>query len=253
MTVKSKIINLGNIVTYYHDEIMNMERAKNIVYAERIRKSRLIPLVVEEIAKGKYVLIEKFEYYSSLLKVLPNVPVPCLIYPATTDIERLIHILKISIPLEKGTSWLFKNEHVMKLIQDYNLSDKEIARLTNYNLAVIRRYILDTRIPFHIREKALEMKSKGVLEDIARSTIFPEEVKMILYEKAILRKGNVCRLTRKKFNYMKVFFSICVLPESILKNTTDLENLISWLLFSNFKIEDHMIYLFNSIVKRQPH
>ena len=221
-----------------------MENAKNIVNAERIRKSRVIPLVVEEIAKGKYVLIEKFEYYSSLLKVLPDVPVPCLIYPATSDIERLIHILKISIPLEKGTSWLFKNEHIMKLIQDHNLSDKEIARLTNNNVAVIKRYILDTRIPFHIREKALEMKAKGVLEDIAKSTVFPEEVKMILYEKAILEKGNVFRLTNKKFNYMKEFFSVLLDTQSI--NTIDLESLINWLLFTNFKIKDHMNNLLNS-------
>lgn len=248
MTTKSMLICPRNIVTYYHDEIRNEDRAKKIVQAERARRSRIIPLVAEEVAKGEYVLIEKFEYYSALLKAQANVRVPCLVYPGTSDEERLIHILKISIPLEKGTSWLFKNEHVMKLKQDYDLSDREIARKANCNTAVINRYILDTRIPQHIREKALQLEAKTVLEKVASSTAIPEEVKMILYKKAIIVQGNDYRLTGKKFDYIKEFCSACSLPDTLLKNTSDLENLINKLLSNNFEIREHMISLLNSFL-----
>jgi transcriptional regulator with XRE-family HTH domain len=248
MTTKSMLICPRNIVTYYHDEIRNEERAKKIVQAERARKSRIIPLVAEEVGKGEYVLIEKFEYYSALLKAQPNVRVPCLVYPGTSDEERLIHILKISIPLEKGTSWLFKNEHVMKLRQDHDLSDREIARKANCNSATINRYILDTRIPQHIREKALQMEAKTVLEKVASSTVIPEELKMVLYKKAIIEQGNDYRLTGKKFDYMKEFCSACALPDTLLKNTSDLENLINKLIPNNFEIKEHMISLLNSFL-----
>lgn len=251
MTTRNILICPSNIKTYYYDDIKNEERAKKIVQAERARKSRIIPLVAEEVAKGEYVLIEKFEYYSALLKVQPNVRVPCLVYPGTSDEERLIHILKISIPLEKGTSWLFKNEHVMKLKQDYDLSDREIARKANCNTAVINRYVLDTRIPQHIREKALQMEAKTVLEKVASSTVIPEEVKKILYKKAIIKQGSDYRLTGKKFDYMKEFCSACALPDTLLENKFNLENLINKLLANNFEIKEHMISLLKSFLGQE--
>lgn len=248
MTTRSMLICPRNIVTYYHDEIRNEERAKKIVQAQRARKNRIIPLVAEEVAKGEYVLIENFTYYSALLKAQPEVRVPCLVYPGTCEEERLIHILKISIPLDKGTSWLFKNEHVMKLKQDHELSEREIARKAKFNTATINQYILDTRIPPHIREKAFEMDAKSVLEKICSSKVVPLEVKMILYEKAIIEQGNDYRLTGKKFDYMKVFCSACNLPPSLLKDTTELESLINKLLSSNFEISDHRVSLLNKFV-----
>ncbi|MFI8577549.1 hypothetical protein ACIGEL_17700 [Rossellomorea aquimaris] len=251
MTAKSMLICPTNIVTYYHDEIRNEERAKKIVQAERDKKSRIIPLVAEEVTKGEYVLIEKFEYYSALMKAQPNVRVPCLVYPGTSNEKRLTHILKICIPLEKGTSWLFKNEHVMKLKQDYRLTDSAIARKINCNTSTINRYILDTRIPQHIRERALKMEAKTVLEKIASSIVIPEEVKMILYKKAIIDKGNDFRLTGKKFEYMKEFCSVCVLPDTLLRNTPSLEMFLDRLIYSNFKIKDHMRSLFNSFSVRE--
>ena len=196
------------------DRYQNKERARKIVQAERARKSRIIPLVAEEVAKGEYILIEKFEYYSALMKSQPDVRVPCLVYPGTRDEERLIHTLKIRIPLEKGTSWLFKNEHVMNLKQDYDLSDRVIAKKANCNIGTINRYTLDTRIPPHIREKALEMDAKTVLEKVCSSKVIPEEVTTLLYEKAIIEQGNGYRLTGKKFDYMKEFCSSSNLPPS---------------------------------------
>jgi hypothetical protein len=173
---------------------------------------------------------------------------PNTVYPSTSDEERLIHILKVSIPLEKGTSWLFKNEHVMKLKQDHDLSDREIARKANCNTAIINRYILDTRIPQHIREKALQMEAKTVLEKVASSTVIREEVKMVLYKKAVIEQGNAFRLTGKKFDYMKEFCSACALPDTLLKNTSALEKLINKLLSNNFEIKEHMNSLLSSFL-----
>lgn len=248
MTTRSMLICPRNIVTYYHDEIRNEARAKKIVQAQRARKNRIIPLVAEEIAKGEYVLIENFTYYSALLETQPEVRVPCLVYPGTSDEERLIHILKICIPLEKGTSWLFKNELVMKLKRDHDLSEREIARKANFNYSSIKQYILDTRIPPHIREKAIEMEAKSVLEKVCSSIVIPLEIKTILYEKAIIEHGNVYRLTGKKFDYMKEFCASCNLPLTLLKDPPKLENLINKLLSSNFVISDHMNSLLNSFM-----
>lgn len=248
MTTRSMLISPRNIATYYHDEIRSEERAKKIVQAQRARKNRIIPLVAEEVAKGEFVLIENFTYYSALLKAQPEFRVPCLVYPGTSDEERLLHILKVSIPLDKGTSWLFKNEHVMKLKQDHDLSVREIARESNFTMATINQYILDTRIPPHIREKAFEMEAKSVLEKVCSSKVIPAEVKAILYEKSIVEQGHANRLTGKKFDYMKEFCSACNLPHSLLKNTAELENLINKLVSSNFEISDHMISLLNTFV-----
>lgn len=134
----------------------------------------------------------------------------------------------------------------MKLKQDHHLSDSAIARKINCNTSTINRYILDTRIPQHIREKALKMETKTVLEKIASSIVIPEEVKMILYKKAIIEKGNDFRLTGKKFEYMKEFCSVCVLPDTLLRNTSVLENILDKLISNNFEIKEHMISLFNS-------
>jgi hypothetical protein len=251
MTAKSMLICPTNIVTYYHDVIRNEDRAKKIVQAERARKNRIIPLVVEEVTKGKFVLIEKFEYYSALIQIQPNVRVPCLVYPGTSNEKRLTHILKISIPLEKGTSWLFKNEHVMKLKQDHYLSDSEIARKINCKTSIINRYTLDTRIPKHIRAKALKMEAKTVLEKIASSIAIPKEVKIILYKKAIIEKGNDFRLTGKKFEYMKEFFATNLLPDTLLKNKQNLEILINKLVSSNFEIREHMASLFTTFTVQE--
>ncbi|MFC3040711.1 hypothetical protein ACFOGI_10670 [Virgibacillus xinjiangensis] len=249
MTTKSMLLCPRDIITYYHDEIRNEERAKRIVQAEKARKSGKVRLAVEEVAKGEYILIERFEYYSALLKTQPDVRVPCFVYPGTSDVERLIHILKISIPL-KGTSWLFKNEHVMKLIQNHGLLERDIAKKTYYKTAIIKYYILDTRIPQNIRERALQMKAKTVLEEIARSTVIPEEVKMILYSNAIIEQGNDFRLTGKKLDYMKEFCSVCFFPDTLLKNTSDLdlERLINYLISKNFEIKEHMTSLLDSFL-----
>ncbi|MDV2582203.1 hypothetical protein [Alkalibacillus haloalkaliphilus] len=251
MTTKSELIRPRNIETYYYDEIKNESRAKQIVQAEIASKRRVMQLVVEEVTRDKYILIEGFIYYSAIVTDQPNVKIPCRVHPSTSDEERLIHILKTGVPLEKGTSWLFKNEHVMKLIQDHNLTESEIANKTNLNLATVNRYILDNRIPLHIREKAIEMKAKTVLEKICSSTVIPEQVKSILYEKAIIKPGNAYRLTGRKFDYMKVFCSSCTIPDALLNNSFALEHLINELLYSNFKIKKHMNSLLSSFLNHE--
>lgn len=140
----------------------------------------------------------------------------------------------------------------MKLKQHHNLSEREIARKANFNTSTINHYILDTRIPPHIREKAIEMEAKSVLEKVCSSRVIPIEVKAILYEKTIIEHGNVYRLTGKKFDYMKELCSECNLPPTLLKNSSKLENLINKLLFSNFEINDHMNSLLNSFMGINP-
>ena len=247
MTTKNILICPSDITTYYYEEIKSTENANNIIHAVNTRKGRTIPLVAEEVAKRKYLLIEEFQYYFALMKIQPNTRVPCLIYPNTSDEERLIHILKTSIPRDKGISWLFKNVHVMNLIQGAGLTVSEIARKADFKTEIIKRYVLDTRIPEHIRTKAYEMEAKTVLEKICKSRTFPDEAKMILYEKAVIEKGNAFRLTGEKYHYMERFWSSCkplLVPS--LWNKTELENLINMLLFTNFQIREHMIRLLHS-------
>lgn len=98
----------------------------------------------------------------------------------------------------------------MKLKQDHSLSKREIARKTNYTKTTINQYILDTRIPPHIREQAFEMEAKSVLEKVCSSKVIPVEVKAILYERSIINQGNDYRITGKKLDYMKEFFQLVI-------------------------------------------
>lgn len=247
MTSKNMLIFPRDIRTYSHDDMKNEERAWKIVEAHKASKNNPIALVVEEVGNEEYILIENFIYYAARLKTQPDIHIPCLVYPGTSDEERLLHILKISIPLEKGTRWLFKNENVMRLKEIHGLQDKEIARKVNCSESVIKHYILDTRIPPKIRDKAIKMEAKTVLDQIASSTVIPPEAKDILYKKAIIEKGNDQRLTGKKFLYMKEFFSAFSVQD--WPKEFPFERLIYRFLASNYKIKKHMISLLNSFLE----
>lgn len=93
MTTRCMLICPRNIITYYHNEIRNEARAKKIVQAQRATKNR-IPLVVEEVAKGEYVLIENFTYYSALLKAQPEVRVQCRTFQVQAMKNALFIFLK---------------------------------------------------------------------------------------------------------------------------------------------------------------
>ncbi|CEI80877.1 hypothetical protein BN997_00687 [Oceanobacillus oncorhynchi] len=101
MTSKVKLISLHNIDTYYYKKIENTITAERIIEAEKSKKSRIVSLVAEEIRKGEFILIEKFQYYAALKKINGDSRIPCLVYPGRSEKERLIHILKVTIPLKK--------------------------------------------------------------------------------------------------------------------------------------------------------
>jgi hypothetical protein len=131
MTAKSKLICLQNIDTYFREETENIENAERIVAAEASKKSRITSLVAEETEKGEIILIEKFQYFAALKRIDSNLRVPCFVYPRTSEKERLIHILKVSMPLEKDMSWLFYHMHVMGLVNDHKMTPEEIAKCVN--------------------------------------------------------------------------------------------------------------------------
>ncbi|WP_339213321.1 hypothetical protein [Ornithinibacillus sp. FSL M8-0202] len=238
-------------MTYYHDEIKSDERAKRIIDAVNAKKNRVIPLVAEEFSPEKYVLLENFEYYSSLLKIRPYVRVPCLVYPKTSEVDRLIQILKVTIPLEKGTSWLFKNEHIMRLVDVHNMSIRNIANLTNCSISKINSYILNREIPIHIREVAIQAEAKTVLESICKSTVIPKPLKPILYEKAIIEKGSSHRLNIQKLQLLKHFCSVTEIPIFILDSRSLLKRLIDQLVSTNFNLSTHMINLLNKFIEEE--
>jgi len=246
MTAKKIIVCPQNIVTYYNDEIKGDETANRIIHAENVKKDRVISLVVEEATNGQLILLEKFEYHAALLKANPNTRRPCLVYPASNEVERIIHILTVTIPLEKGTSWSFKNYHVAKLINDYGMAIEKIARVTNCDVAKIQSYILDERIPEYIRNQVIKMKAKTVVEKICRSRIIPESIKGLLYDRAVLDQGSLYRLNEKKFEYMKEFFAANHIPHPLANNSQFMQSLIDDLLYNNFRISHHMRQLLHN-------
>jgi len=251
MTTRAVAICPLNISTYYVDGKISEKKAQAIIQAENAKKDRIISLVVEKVGKNEFILIEKSEYYAALMKMAPYTRQPCLVYPNTSDMERLIHILKVSIPLEKSTRWWFKHKHVMRLIHVHNLTSNEISNATGLNLSTIKRYIPDNRIPRDIWKIGSQMGAKTVLEKIARSTVIPNEVKLLLYEHAIEEKDSADRLNGPKFDLMKTFFSSCHLPDYLLMDHLKLKQLVNQLIVTNFELESHMINLLDSFLDEE--
>lgn len=248
MTSKAKLISLRDLDTYYHEEPKSNRTAERVIEAENSKKSRIISLVAEETGAGQVILIEKFKYFAALKKTKSDLRVPCLVYPGRSDKERILHILKVSIPLEKNTSWLFYNKHVVMLLEDHNMSIDEIAGLVNCDISKIKNYTLDESIPSNIREIAVEMKARTVVQNICSSTVIPEEMKIILYEKSVLNKDHIHRLTSEKLKSIKMLCAT-VLPFFLLYDAHELEQLIDELLATNFNLEDHMKSLMSSYMK----
>lgn len=248
MTSKAKLISLRDLDTYYYEEPKSNRTAERVIEAENSKKSRIISLVAEETELGRFILIEKFRYFAALKKTKSDLRVPCLVYPGTSDKERLLHILKVCIPLEKNTNWLFYNKHVVMLLEDHNMPIDEIAELVNCDMSKIKNYTLDKSIPSHIRERAVEMKARTVVQNISSSTVIPGEMKIILYEKSILNKDHIHRLTSEKLKMIKM---LCDkgLPFFLLYDAHELEKLINELLATNFNLEDHMKSLMSSYMK----
>lgn len=255
VTTKSMLVNPANIQTYYHEQSISKTLAEQIIEAENSKKSRVITLVAEEVSKGEYILIEKFEYYSALMKIKPYYHIPCLVYPATSEKERLLHILKVSIPLEKAwiIGWLFKNKHVLLLMENHQMTINEIAAYTNQSPARIRSFLRDERIPIEIWEEALKVNAKTVVEKVASNTVIPKQIKTILYKRAVLPKSYGNRLTGKKFEYMKDFFTKEVISGKVLKDERRLERMVDSMLYDNFNLKGHFNNLFNSFFLNNGH
>lgn len=239
MTAKTQLVCLQNISTYYLQEYKSNKKAQRIIDAENSSKSRIISLVAEETESGQIFLIEKFQYFAALKKKDSQLRIPCLIYPSTTEKERLLHILKINIPLEKDIGWLFYHRHIMKLVEEHNMTIDEIAILVNQEQSKIKSFTFDQRIPIHIREEVIEKNAKTVVQNICSSTIIPKKMKTILYEKAILDKGHIYRLTVEKLEHFK---ELCIkrnIPISLLHNQSRLEQFVDNLLLNNFYLDNH--------------
>ncbi|KAA0548456.1 hypothetical protein FZW96_07735 [Bacillus sp. BGMRC 2118] len=234
-----RLICIDDIEAYYTDPMDNLVRARQILHATRVRE--LFPISVEKLQNGTYQLISGSKVYEAYNKLYPGTYIPIVMLPTTTEIERLIKIITISIPLEKGTSWLFKNEHIMLLLERHNLSVEFIARETNLPLSVINNYVLDRRIPPHIRPFVIERGAKTVVDKICRSRLFPEQVRSILFEKAILLNPNSLRLDGKKYEYFKQFYEAVHnrIPIALLNDSVELEKFIDMLLITNFDLEHH--------------
>lgn len=244
MSTKKKLIRPTEINNFYVDEITNDSDAYRIIHA--VRRRDLFPFVVEQIERGKFILISGFKEFSAYLKTHPHTYIPVQVQPRTNEMERLIKILEITIPL-KDTSWIFKNEHVMRLIDDFNLNENEIAIATNQTPSKIRSYILDRRIPFHIRQVAIERRAKTVVTNICQSTVASENMKRFLYDRAILPENDERRCTSKKLTQ---FMEFCRANHNdILQiGESDLEELIEWLFINDFFMSPHFRLLLTTFL-----
>lgn len=242
MTAKTKLVCLHNIDAYFHGEPENKKTAEQIKDAEYSKKSRIISFVLEESGTGQYFLVENFQLFMALKKTNSYLRVPCLVYPAISEKERLLHILKISIPLEKlerDVSWPFYHEHVMRLMNDHYLTIEDIAKRTNCSKPKIKSFTLDERSPSHIREIAVEMRARTTVQSICSSRVILETMKRILYEKAVLDTGHLYKLTSEKFKHFTMLCKRNHIPARLLYNEFELEQFINELLSTNFNLNEH--------------
>ncbi|MDQ0220688.1 hypothetical protein ELQ35_01880 [Peribacillus cavernae] len=236
MLEKTVLVSLNDIEAYYIDEIINEDRAKRMIHA--FRKSEMIHFVLEQTISGKYILVNGFSAFSAFRKVHPEITVLAYLKPETSEKERLIHILSVTFPLER-TSWVFKNEHVMRLIYDHNMEIAEVARMTNQTQNKIKECIADIRIPLHIRQVMVMREARTVVNKICSSTVIPENLKPLFYEYAVLRKGNKYRLSTLDFSYLIDFFNLVSLPSYLKEFNPTSRQFFSKLLANYFYLANH--------------
>jgi hypothetical protein len=83
------------------------------------------------------------------------------------------------------------------------------------------------------------MKARSAVQDICRSKVIPNIMKLILYEKAILTKDHIHRLTGEKLKYFIKICESCNIPDSLLRNETNAEQFINEMLSNNFNLNEH--------------
>jgi hypothetical protein len=248
MSAKNMLLDLRDITTFYHDEIKNYDRARRVINAEESKKNKIANITVEKLSSGGYIVIEDFDFYSAWVTLKSSTPLLCLVNPCTSEKQRLLHILKSAISPSSRSSWRFKSEHVKQLIEVHSMTVKDIARHLEVETERIDQYILDNRIPDKIRDLVLPMNAKTVVEKIRKAREIPEELKFILYKRAVLNKGEKNKLTGNKYEKMKTLCSLNVYPPKLLSDTAELERIVDELISSDFEIERHMQSLLDSYI-----
>ncbi|MGF7185305.1 hypothetical protein GGQ84_001391 [Desulfitispora alkaliphila] len=208
MTNKIVYVNIlpTNISTFYYDKISKDTAQKRLRALDSLDYHRSV-LVVEEISSHKYILIEGFREYSAIILLQPNKLILCNLVNSTNEKKRLLRILKKVITLE-ATSWCFKHFHIKKLINDYHMNPIEISNAINQPISFINRYLYHDTIPDHIRRLSdINNASKTLLNKIARSQILNDNMRILLFERAVRPKNHPQRLKERQLEHVKLFLN----------------------------------------------
>jgi hypothetical protein len=239
VNTKRMLIAPIDIKTWYYDEVSMETAYKRLNALKKLGYDRCF-LVVEKIGVQKYVLLEGYREYAALITLQPNVAVPCYVVEhkeQSSEQEQMIKILRKVVPLET-TSWIFKNIHVMELIDKYKMEIKDIARLIGQDTSQVKKWVLDSRIPVRIRDLAYQNEALTMVKNICQSINIYEEFKPYLYERGVKPQGHKDRLKAIDFELLVLFCKTNRMPLSLLLDGTAVKTLIDKLLQTRFMIPE---------------
>ena len=100
-----------------------------------------------------------------------------------------------------GSNWIDKSIIISQLL-DKSVGIKEIAKRVGVEGRDLERYLLHPEIPIEIANKAYELQCVPLVDKVRRLCI-SDIIKYRLYEKAVLNKGNIEKLTHDQLNKVK--------------------------------------------------
>ncbi|MBB5174546.1 hypothetical protein [Texcoconibacillus texcoconensis] len=234
-----------DIDTFYHDPVSEQTARKRVRSLNNIAY-RNYELVVERLSFQHYVLIEGFEKYSALIQLQPDQPVFCHVIDTSNERERLIRILNKVITFEK-TSWFFRHTHIKKLMTVYHMSTKDIASAINQPESTVKNFLWREGIPEYIQTLAKRNQaSMTLLNDIARSRVLYDSMRIHLFERAVLPKKDRRRLKERHFEHVKLFCKNFSLKESEINDQTFISSLTESLIAG----DDQLIFWWRHLLRR---
>ncbi|WP_257347268.1 hypothetical protein [Pseudalkalibacillus decolorationis] len=188
---KIEFINLQDIHLFYRHlpSYETLYKRLNFIKA----KGTLFPyLTVESNPTQKsYQLIDGYQEYETLHFIDSNKKVPCWVAPYTSEKGQIYLVLKKLYTFDR-VPWLLKYD-LIKLLIDKGETKPEVANQLQITPSQVERYQINKEVPRMYIQRGIKNNAATKLNRICKLDL-ESEIKMKLYDKAVLPEGHPERL-----------------------------------------------------------
>lgn len=147
-----------------------------------------------------YHLADGFKEYEALYVYNPRLTVPCLIAPYKGRIDQIYTILNKDSYTK--TPLLVKYD-LIHLLFNEGASIDDIANKLQISIDTLRRYIIKQEVPRKYILRGIKNNAAHLLNNICNS-IKPNQIKTLLYKRAVLPETDKNRLTEDQLEIVKL-------------------------------------------------